>query len=315
MNYIVILIVLMYISITQAMETETNKLRHDQKELPLSIVDLEHDCKIDTARIISFNIYQLSQSDIQQAQKLLAQHGNALYFGFAQKKHTSEVHDVLRLMPLSLTQQLTRLWLWYNDLKTIPWNRFTSLELLEANDNSLHDLTGIGSLTRLRELNLHGNSVKLLPPDIAQLSALQILHLDFNQIEVLPQETGQLSNLTELWLNNNKLKTIPPCIKGLVKVKFMVLEYNQLQSLCDEIGCLHELTSLLLGRNQLTNLPRLQQLTSLKRLELHNNKLETIPEEIGLMTQLCTLSIIGNPITAVPQSIINLKKNNLLSLF
>ena len=53
-------------------------------------------------------------------------------------------------------------------------------------------------------LNLDNNQLTSLPPEIGQLSALEMLNLDNNQLKSLPQEIGQLSALGKLFLHGNK---------------------------------------------------------------------------------------------------------------
>lgn len=57
----------------------------------------------------------------------------------------------------------------------------------------------------LREINLHKNQIKELPPEICKLRDLQILHIDHNLLESLPPKIGQLHYLEELILNDNHI--------------------------------------------------------------------------------------------------------------
>ena len=110
--------------------------------------------------------------------------------------------------------------------------------------------------------------MQALPAEIGQLSQLQKLHLDHNQLETLPAEIGQLSQLQELNLSNNELQTLPA-----------------------EIGQLSQLHHLYLGDNRLQTLPaEIGQLSQLQELNLSNNKLEIVPDELGqLLGQLSCL--------------------------
>ena len=73
----------------------------------------------------------------------------------------------------------------------------------------------IGQLSNLQELWLDNNQIIVLPESIGQLSNLQYLSLSNNQITVLPESIGQLSNLQELWLNNNQITVLPESIGQL----------------------------------------------------------------------------------------------------
>src|SRR5947209_14278051 len=62
---------------------------------------------------------------------------------------------------------------------------------------------------RLIKLGLSGLALTQLPSELRQLTNLQILYLDQNQLSQLPSEIGQLTNLQELNLYQNQLNQIP----------------------------------------------------------------------------------------------------------
>ena len=55
------------------------------------------------------------------------------------------------------------------------------------------------------QLNLAGNDLISLPPEIWQLPNLMELYLSGNRLTSLPPEIGQLSNLEKLDLSKNRL--------------------------------------------------------------------------------------------------------------
>ncbi len=59
-------------------------------------------------------------------------------------------------------------------------------------------------------LDLSGEGLTILPPDIGDLTALTTLDLGGNQLTALPPEIGDLTNLTYLDLRNNQLTALPP---------------------------------------------------------------------------------------------------------
>ncbi|MCC5643666.1 TIR domain-containing protein, partial [Nostoc sp. CHAB 5824] len=98
-----------------------------------------------------------------------------------------------------------------------------------------------------------------LPPEFGQLTNLQSLNLDGNQLSSLPPEFGQLTNLQSLNLDGNQLSSLPP-----------------------EFGQLTNLQSLNLSSNQLSSLPReIRQLSNLKKLDLRRNPVPIPPEILG----------------------------------
>ncbi|MFX0087212.1 MAG: leucine-rich repeat domain-containing protein, partial [Candidatus Hodarchaeota archaeon] len=71
------------------------------------------------------------------------------------------------------------------------------------------------------------NQLTTLPPEIGQLSQLQILSLDENQLTTLPPEIGQLPQLQILSLTRNQLTTLPPEIGRITSLISLNLEDNQ----------------------------------------------------------------------------------------
>ena len=124
------------------------------------------------------------------------------------------------------------------------------------------------------KLDLPFKGITELPPEIAQLTALQSLNLMGNQLTQLPPEIGQLTALQLLYLYENQLTQLPP-----------------------EIAQLTALRLLYLYRNQLTQLPpEIAQLTALQSLDLKENKLTQLPPEIELLTNLVVLDVRKNPV-------------------
>ncbi len=112
---------------------------------------------------------------------------------------------------------------------------------------------------KVTELDLSGNQLSSLPPELATLSHLQQLYLSDNELSSLPPELAQLSNLQQLYLSNNQLSSLPP-----------------------ELAQLSNLQQLYLSNNQLSSLPpELAQLDNLRELYLHDNPLSIPPEILG----------------------------------
>lgn len=158
-------------------------------------------------------------------------------------------------------------------------------------------------------LDLRNLSLKSLPPEIGELSALTELRLWGNQLTSLPLEIGQLSALLLLPIGRNELTSLPPEIGKLSALTVLDLQDNQLTSLPLEIGQLSALTELNLRGNKLTSLPlELGQLTALTRLNLGGNELTSLPPEIGQLAALTLLNLGGNELTSLPPDLQKLKK-------
>ncbi|UKO97556.1 COR domain-containing protein [Nostoc sp. UHCC 0870] len=191
-----------------------------------------------------------------------------------------------------------------------------------TNEELLH-LIEQANRDKVTELNLSGQRLKTLPPEIGQLTNLQTLYLSSNQLSSLPPEFGQLTNLQSLHLGGNQLSSLPPEIGQLTNLQSLHLGGNQLSSLPPEIGQLTNLQSLHLGGNQLSSLPpEIGQLTNLQTLNLGNNQLSSLPPEIGQLTNLESLDLDDNELSSLPPEIgqltnlqsLDLRRNQLSSL-
>jgi small GTP-binding protein len=129
------------------------------------------------------------------------------------------------------------------------------------------------------ELDLSGNGLESLPPEIGELKSLTKLYLSENGLENLPPEIGALKNLTTLYLWNNSLEGLPSEIRELKSLTVLDLSGNVLESLPPEIGELESLTVLDLSGNPLTDIPQwIIQLKNLNFLKLDEN---LVPQEIS----------------------------------
>ena len=116
----------------------------------------------------------------------------------------------------------------------------------------------------------NGNLRGALPPEIGELTDLQMLWLDHNQLSGLPSEIGQLAHLHDLALSHNLLSELPPEICCLTGLQALFLSNNRLRELPKNIDRLTHLKVLDLSGNQLPELPtRLDQLFRLEKLWLH----------------------------------------------
>jgi hypothetical protein len=154
------------------------------------------------------------------------------------------------------------------------------------------------------ELDLTELELTELPPEIRQLTALQVLYVFHNNLTHLPPEIGQLTALQRLYLYSNQLSSLPLEIGQLAHLQLLDLSYNQLSALPSEFGQLTHLQSLSLNNNQLISLPpEIGLLTKLQSLHLHNNQLTTLPSELGQLTNLQTLYLLDNRLTSLPPEI------------
>ena len=176
----------------------------------------------------------------------------------------------------------------------------------------------------VKELDLSGKELTVLPPEIGKLTQLKKLILgkyeydedgniaeNFdNQLTTLPKEIGLLCQLEELQIVSNQLISLPEEIGQLSNLQVLDLTGNELKALPAEIGKLTQLKKLILGKykydednytvvnaigNKLSVLPKeIGMLNKLEQLQIAKNRLSSLPTEIGQLTNLQFLELVEN---------------------
>ncbi|MFB2922126.1 ADP-ribosylation family protein [Aerosakkonema funiforme] len=164
-------------------------------------------------------------------------------------------------------------------------------------------------------LSLYSDRIDTLPPEIGELTQLESLNLNYNNLKDLPEELGRLSNLQELYLVGNYLDRIPDAICNLTQLRKLDLRENPLAEICDRIGKLTLLEELCLGHENLTKFPvSLCRLTSLKKLYITASNIAELPPEIGKISALEELLLATNThLDTVPSSFKDLQNLKLLT--
>src|SRR5690606_18260714 len=88
----------------------------------------------------------------------------------------------------------------------------------------------IGNLTNLENLWLDNNQLATLPTSIGNLTDLKVLNLSENMLTAVPSTLGNLTNLTELHLNGNQLTAVAPALTQLPILNKLYLQNNPLLS-------------------------------------------------------------------------------------
>ena len=162
----------------------------------------------------------------------------------------------------------------------------------------------IGNLTNIELLDLSGNKLTEIPPEIWNLTNLVSLNFSQNRIIEIPSEIGKFINLQYLDFWGNRLKILPIEIGRLNNLKYLDIIDNELIKLVPEVGYLANLQYLYLWDNRLTELPQeIGNLTNLKSLDIRNNNLKKLPPEIGNLTNLKSLELWDNQLTELPPEV------------
>ncbi|GJM95113.1 hypothetical protein PR202_ga11817 [Eleusine coracana subsp. coracana] len=212
--------------------------------------------------------------------------------------------------------------------------------------------SSIGNATGLRLIQLHYNDLQgTVPPAIGKLKNLEVLNLQFNQLEEiwnkdwgLMAALGNCSKLLALSLSSNKFQgvlppslvnltigiqqillygnrisgTVSPAIGKFSNLRALALADNALSgTIPDTIGRLHSMIGLDVSGNNISGeIPPMlvANLTRLALLDLSQNELQgSIPESFGAMRNIKVLDLSYNQFTGmIPKQVLNLSS---LTLF
>jgi len=176
---------------------------------------------------------------------------------------------------------------------------------------------------RIRELNLPGQSLFILPPEIGVLDTLEVLNLTKNSLKSLPKEIGKLTNLKKLWIDDNEISDLPPEIGNISSLLNLYISRNNLSELPKALFNCRSLKYFRASSNNISLIPKeIKNLKSLNRLIIDKNKIKSLPVEIGFLSRLDTFFANNNAIDSIPEeigkltklSIMNLSNNNIKSL-
>nr|CAG4717597.1 unnamed protein product [Naegleria fowleri] len=156
----------------------------------------------------------------------------------------NKLKDVEVLEP----SRLEKIYLHSNEITSLDNMKgiFTdSLKVLSIHQNQITNLPNeIGHCSAsICEITLFNNNLQRLPSNLFQLTQIETLYLQNNELCEISEEIGNLQNLTELDLFNNKLTSIPSSIGKLVKMKRLCLDNNDLRTLPTDIINLTNLIS------------------------------------------------------------------------
>ena len=157
---------------------------------------------------------------------------------------------------------------------------FTASEDMEASGQSIVNLTGLETATKLTSLTLNNNQIVSLSP-LARLMNLTELNLSQNQISSI-SSLSLLTGLTTLNLNMNRISSVSSLSK-LEALQTLNLANNTISSLTALSG-LSSLTDLNLSNNRITDVLPLQGLSTLGTLDLRGNENLTMEKASVLYT-------------------------------
>jgi len=202
------------------------------------------------------------------------------------------------------------------------YDRIKNLNVEELNFaiSGLSELNNkIGLVTSLKNLDISGNDIKVLPASFNQLNQLQKINLSRNLNLNAPQVLITLSKIptiTELEAQECAIDNLPLDISKLTSIRILDLKANRITALPLTFGSLTNLEYLDLGyfemgtrMNKINDLgPGFGQLKKMKFLNLSGNVLQSLPDGFSGLTELTELNLGLNKLPGLPLSITQLPK-------
>jgi Leucine-rich repeat (LRR) protein len=188
---------------------------------------------------------------------------------------------------------------------------FTYLETLAINSSGVSDITAIGSLKRLVDLDLYSNLIEDVSPlapltqlrslvlwdnpvvdvsPLANMVLLEYLDLDYTRVDSVAALSG-LSRLQEVYVTGGTLSSLQGA-EGWVSLQTAWLYENKLTDISALAG-LQMLERLDLGDNLIVDISPLANMTGLYRLYLSGNQINDV-EAIAGLSNLERLRIARN---------------------
>ncbi len=164
----------------------------------------------------------------------------------------------------------------------------------------------IAKCSSLKVLSIENYRLKNLSPLIGRMGNLELLLLQDNLLESIPDEIFELARLKEIDLSINCLKYISPLVAKLQSLKILRLNSNwrnqlDCNGLFSVIGSLKNLEVLDLSSCQSVRIipEGLSELKNLKSLDFDNNLIADIPDFLFGMHHLKKLRLSTN---SIPQA-------------
>lgn len=154
-----------------------------------------------------------------------------------------------------------------------------------------------GLADTLEVLNLSGNRLQHLPPELPRLKKLKVLFASGNPFTRLPEVLGECGQLEMVGFKGCRIQEVPA---GALppRLRWLILTDNRIEDLPAALGERGRLQKLMLAGNRLSRLPDLAGCTRLELLRLAANRFEALPPGLTELPRLAWLALGGNPLWA-----------------
>ena len=160
----------------------------------------------------------------------------------------------------------------------------------------------------LEVLDLSGNALSDLPPELEQLTKLKIIFASNNQFTHLPEVLGKLPNLEMVGFKTNKIKEVSEASLPS-QLRWLILTDNEIEVLPNSLGERPRLRKLALAGNRIKQLPNsMENLVNLELIRLSANQLEHFPDVLMKLPKLAWFAFAGNPFCKHPSSLDSVPK-------
>ena len=148
----------------------------------------------------------------------------------------------------------------------------------------------------LEVLNLSGNQLTDLPPDMGRFKKLKIVFGSNNLFEHLPESLGDCESLEVVGFKATRIRHV--AAQALpAKLRWLILTDNAIEALPAGLGQRPALQKLMLAGNRLKALPEgLADANQLELLRLSANDFERLPPWLTRLPRLAWLALAGNPL-------------------
>ena len=148
----------------------------------------------------------------------------------------------------------------------------------------------------LEVLNLTGNQLSSLPPELGRLRKLRIIFCSSNAFTELPEVLGDCPQLEMVGFKANRIEHVPAAALP-PKLRWLILTDNAIEQLPSELGQRPAMQKLMLAGNRLSELPvGLADAHSLELLRLSANRFAELPPWLTRLPRLAWLAVAGNPL-------------------
>ena len=179
------------------------------------------------------------------------------------------VHNLPNLQELNLTNckldsfsslqstSLRHLKLAHNQITELPsdFSRIPALETLNISFNPIENITSIGQITNLLQLDISQTPVQYLPSSIGSCSKLTKLMAIKTPIGLLPDELQHCTKLEKLVLMGTQISQWPEALLALVNLKHIGLSGTPITALSWTVDAYPALTELLIDATNILSCP------------------------------------------------------------